>query len=954
MIRRALFAANAKTGPELTQGKHDCQKIYSILSDQRFGGHERNLSAPILQDCATEEDFVYHITKFFKQSSTADQRIVYFTGHGRVKSGQYGFVFNGGNDFIPFSALIALLQAKGAGKTIFILDTCHSGAADLGGLKSDDAIQLPASTGSSVISSSKDIELSHEDPELGSLFTHFLCECISTGNGGRPTSGGLITIADAALYVGQRLAEAAERGAGVQTPRYSIKHEEGVSWIAKNISGSMPAGKTSNTSSTDPDRLRFASAGATIEDLDEGLLKRYADSCLGPGDRTLIDVIRELDLSASSGSTQPNDAATLCFGRRPGKYFPEASSMFSQGDKTLGSLVSESVEGPLIRQFETLVRLTLSHLRTISSFQDVALREDDYEIPADVVREVISNAIAHRDFFALGRVQVHVDEKHVEVTNPGRFPEGHSWQSLLADPGPSLAPNRRVANHLQRLGGYEGLGRGFSILRKYRDSRGDEALTFTQIGDIVRCRLLRPALKARLPNVDVAGESLDAKLVRYVESRNAALVQTPGFLGQSVFKRFVEPSISAASGEPIEYIQFLRLCSDPGKAILVTGSPGVGKTWLLQKCALDLTSASPRDPITLQLYVPLREFRSDLPLLLSVARATGLESDAIEYALQKHNLVLLFDGMDEIVSDRERLAFLNRLAELEKKYKDISVVVSTRPLEQSIPPRFLTIRLNEWSSDRALAFIRQNAPARLTHDAELLLKHDPDFFRSPIMLTLFVQVASDGHVVPSSPEELYDAVVDMMMFRHDETKPGYRRESALPAADMRRLLGVVALLALINHEVWIKRDEFEKIVDRAIEAGEQGHRIHAKTIVREWASRGLIMAERDNVHFIHASLQEHLAAQGAASLNPDPEAFAGVLVRIMRTRSDANLAAKLAKEWMRSAGQGDRLMAALRLARESEDMSSVEAIDEASRLIAEQVSRRAIQDRENAHFLGAP
>ena len=77
MTRRALFISSAKTGPELRSGVDDCRKIYSVLSDPIYGGHDAELSAPLLIDCADEETFLFHIARFFKTTTQADQRIVF-------------------------------------------------------------------------------------------------------------------------------------------------------------------------------------------------------------------------------------------------------------------------------------------------------------------------------------------------------------------------------------------------------------------------------------------------------------------------------------------------------------------------------------------------------------------------------------------------------------------------------------------------------------------------------------------------------------------------------------------------------------------------------------------------------------------------------------------------------------------------------------------------------------
>jgi hypothetical protein len=98
---------------------------------ERFGGADANLSLPPLVECAGRSQYLSAFSEFLTRSENADQRIIYFTGHGKIAAGHYGFVL--GKDFLPFGAVTGLLQG-GRARSLFILDTCHSGAADLGGI----------------------------------------------------------------------------------------------------------------------------------------------------------------------------------------------------------------------------------------------------------------------------------------------------------------------------------------------------------------------------------------------------------------------------------------------------------------------------------------------------------------------------------------------------------------------------------------------------------------------------------------------------------------------------------------------------------------------------------------------------------------------------------------------------------------------------------------------------
>ncbi|MFH1122596.1 MAG: ATP-binding protein [Pseudomonadota bacterium] len=70
-----------------------------------------------------------------------------------------------------------------------------------------------------------------------------------------------------------------------------------------------------------------------------------------------------------------------------------------------------------------------------------------YEIPPEVLREAIVNAVAHRDYTSAGAVQVSVFADRVEVWNPGTLPAPLTTESLRHPHG-SIPRNHRLCEGL--------------------------------------------------------------------------------------------------------------------------------------------------------------------------------------------------------------------------------------------------------------------------------------------------------------------------------------------------------------------------------------------------------------------------------------------------------------------------------------------------------------------------
>ncbi len=916
MLVRAFFFAGAKTGPELKHGEHDCQKMHDVLTDPRHLGNDRIAKAKIHANIEGSSEFVLRFMDFVKASTTAEQRIVYFTGHGKVFKGEYGFCFPD-DEFLPFAALTPLLRNGSQAKTMFILDTCYSGAAELGGLKNSDVIP---STGSCILASSRDIEFSQEDPILGSLFTKYLCDCIISGCDGKPTTDGLITIPDAANYVRKKLAEDEKNhGKGMQTPRYTIAQEEGHLWLAKNISGCSSKPLLSAHPLDGSDKHRLPCAGATIADLDQVLLQAYAQKYLRDDYVSLGDVIRELDLFYSDGEACPTEAAVLCFGSRPERFFPNSASIFSAGDITSSSFERVQVEGPLARQLNTLVQLTINNLTQAAVFDGSVMRSDESEIPADVIREAIMNAIVHRSFDEGGRVQVHVGTTYVEVSNPGKVPDGYSWDFLLDHPGPSLSPNRRIANHLQRLGGYEGLGRGFAILHKYRDERGKDSVVLTQKPGLVICRLARtPRSAAKL--LAQPSRQIYLKLQTYMVQRAKALAQMRNFSGQSLAQTFVPRSLTEVGGITWKSESFEKLLRTPGKRLLLLGNVASGKSWYLAQTTIDMITAEsfPNDVDremggTIPFYIQIRNLRSDMPPISAIAQAAGIEVDVLEYAFLNRQPVLLFDGLDEIALP-DRTVILNAITALHESYPDLTTLLSARG---SIGDAFSVgndhcFILNDLSAEDVGTFLnrQQLKKEELAQLMKLVESEKGELFKNPLLLTMLTHSFEQTGVLHDQMDTVLDQIVQTLLINHDRTKPGFYRMSVLEPREMQALVSVLALTMMVQDTPTLSMDSLAALIARTLPLAIPDHnKTDFNLIAKDLRASGLI-AEISPMKFgfAHAALKEHLAISGASRLSSgDVTLFAKLIVALLRSWSSPGFVSKVAIAWAHSKSQADAL-----------------------------------------------
>ena len=100
-------------------------------------------------------------------------------------------------------------------------------------------------------------------------------------------------------------------------------------------------------------------------------------------------------------------------------------------------------EGPVQSQIEEAYQFVLRNIHLGAKIKGL-YRQDVYEIPSDVIRELITNAVVHRNYLENSHIQVSVFDDRLEITSPGGLLKGVSIEKMLA--GFSKIRNVGLAN----------------------------------------------------------------------------------------------------------------------------------------------------------------------------------------------------------------------------------------------------------------------------------------------------------------------------------------------------------------------------------------------------------------------------------------------------------------------------------------------------------------------------
>lgn len=129
------------------------------------------------------------------------------------------------------------------------------------------------------------------------------------------------------------------------------------------------------------------------------------------------------------------------------------------------------ITGSLLRQFDDTMSFIRKHV-TVSSVIDGVYRKDRTDYPEGAIREIVLNAVIHRDYNSLGNTLISMYDDSIEISSPGSVIEDISESDLKK--GVSFPRNRHLSEIFYRLGLVETYGTGIPRVMKMYEGAGRE------------------------------------------------------------------------------------------------------------------------------------------------------------------------------------------------------------------------------------------------------------------------------------------------------------------------------------------------------------------------------------------------------------------------------------------------------------------------------------------------
>ena len=186
------------------------------------------------------------------------------------------------------------------------------------------------------------------------------------------------------------------------------------------------------------------------------------------------------------------DVATNAYAILLGKhdYTSRIQCARFRGTERVDFLDKKEYDGPLCEQIDGAYKFVLNYLSMAVEIDGI-VRKERYELPPKAIRELIINAVIHRNYQMSSSVQVAVYDDRVEISSPGSIYGSLTLEEALS--GRSSVRNRTLARTLEKIDVVEGWGTGFKRIFSQCDEYGVARPEFLEIGDMLRVNFYRPS-----------------------------------------------------------------------------------------------------------------------------------------------------------------------------------------------------------------------------------------------------------------------------------------------------------------------------------------------------------------------------------------------------------------------------------------------------------------------------
>jgi len=308
-------------------------------------------------------------------------------------------------------------------------------------------------------------------------------------------------------------------------------------------------------------------------------------------------------------------------------------------------------------------------------------------------------------------------------------------------------------------------------------------------------------------------------------------------------------------------------------------------------------SSSDRVPIFIELRRIRPEFGVD-DLILEALQKYKLPHShgAWGFFAESGKFVLLMDAFDEVdplLSERT-VAEIENIADLYSE--TLQIIVTSRPdadIQKSA--RFRVCKLSPLSENDHLPFLKKICIEK--EQAESLMKvlqanstDIRELLTTPLMMTLLVILYKSLQTIPDTVPRFYEELFDVLFYRHDHSKPGFRRKryTNLDDSKVKNLFSAFCFYVRLQGLGALTNAQLENCCERASKACNEP--VESEKFKNELIKTICLMQQDGfEISFIHKSVAQYYAA---AFVGRSGDEFAGHFYDLARKKGGWELELK--------------------------------------------------------------
>ncbi|WP_443738828.1 ATP-binding protein [Treponema sp.] len=207
-----------------------------------------------------------------------------------------------------------------------------------------------------------------------------------------------------------------------------------------------------------------------VDDLENDAFRLFRKKASDSGrlDKDSLDVINEtllhnLHLFENDYLTR---AAILAFHPDPEKWITGAYIKIAYFENEADILYQDEIHGPLLLQVEKGIDLIYTkYMKALISYDDI-YRKETFFFPRAAFRELLLNAVIHKDYLSTTPIQIRIYKDKIRLWNDGALPKEVPLENLYKE-HISKPHNPNLANVFFKCGMIESWGRGFEKIESY-------------------------------------------------------------------------------------------------------------------------------------------------------------------------------------------------------------------------------------------------------------------------------------------------------------------------------------------------------------------------------------------------------------------------------------------------------------------------------------------------------